>query len=362
MKPAAQSYICDLNPYQPGLPIELVARKHGLDPKDIIKLASNENPLGMSPKAKVALEKTIPDAHRYPEQYALTQALSAFYGVDPEMVIVGNGSNDVLDLVARTFLNDGDEAISSQYAFAVYPIATQSVGATNVIVPAKAYGHDLPAMLQAITPRTKVIWIANPNNPTGTFVAYVEVQQFLKQVSPEVVVVLDEAYYEYLAPEDRVKTTDWLDDYPNLIIVRTFSKVYGLAGLRIGYGIMSKEIASLISRVRQPFNVSTLAVAAATAALEDTAFVEKTVQLVNEGRKQLTQGLRALNLEYLPAYGNFVTFRVADAESVNLKLLKKGVIVRPLGGYHMADWLRVTIGLPRENKRFLHALSSVLAS
>lgn len=358
MKIQPQQYICDLSPYQPGMPIEQVVRERGLDPAMVVKLASNENPLGMSPKAKSALMQAIPDAHRYPEQHGLIQKLADRLTIEPAMIVLGNGSNDVLDLIARTYLNDGDEAISSQYAFAIYQIATQSCGATNVVVPSKNYGHDLGAMLRAVTPKTRVIWIANPNNPTGTFIPYGEIKEFLDQVPKGVIVVLDEAYYEYLSPEDRVDSLRWLADYPNLIITRTFSKIYGLAGLRIGYGGMSTEIASLLNRVRQPFNVNVLALAAATAALDDTGFIAESARVNTAGRIELLEGLTKLDCECLPAYGNFVTFQVKDAAKVNEALLNQGVIVRPLGGYGMPDWLRVTIGTAAENERFLQALST----
>lgn len=355
-------YVCDLQPYQPGLPIELVARQHGLDPAKVVKLASNENPLGMSPKARAALEDAAIEAHRYPDLYALTQKLAQKLGVNPSQIVLGNGSNDVLDLVAQTFLNDGDESVSSQYAFAVYPIATQSVGAKNVIVPAKEYGHDLDAMLAAITPKTKVIWIANPNNPTGTFIPYSAVKGFMGKVPANVAVVLDEAYYEYLDDTDRDDAVRWLAEHPNLIIARTFSKIYGLAGLRIGYAITSPEVAGLMNRVRQPFNANSLALAAATAALDDDAHVVKTREMAVKGREMLVKGLQNLGLECLPAYGNFVTFKVGDAARVNQQLLEQGVIVRPLAPYDMADWLRVTIGSERENGQFLQALAAVMVA
>ncbi len=358
----ALDYICDLNPYQPGLPVELVARQHGLDPANIVKLASNENPLGMSPKAKKALLGAVSEGHIYPDQYQLTQKLAKKLDVSAGHIVLGNGSNDVLDLVARTFLNEGDEAVSSQYAFSIYVIVTQSVGATNVVVPAKDYGHDLDAMLAAITPKTKVVWIANPNNPTGTFEPYERVKQFLAKVPRRVVVVLDEAYYEYLDPEERADTTKWLAEYPNLIITRTFSKAYGLAGLRIGYGIASPEIAELLNRVRQPFNANSLALAAAGAALDDDEFVAKSVGLNREGREQLTAGLQKLGLHCLPSFGNFVTFRVRNAAETNQNLLKRGIIIRPLAANGLPDWLRVTTGTKSQNVRFLRVLSGLTIS
>ena len=356
----ANSYICDLTPYQPGLPIELVARQYGIAARDIIKLASNENPLGPSPKALAALQKAESGMHRYPEQYALVQALAAHHSVDVSTIIIGNGSNDVLDLIARTYLKPGDEAVSSQYAFAVYQIATQSVGATNVVIPAQKFGHDPAAMQAAITPATKVVWIANPNNPTGTFWPSKTLKGFIEHVPSEVVIVLDEAYYEYLEPADRPDSLAWLHEHPNLLVVRTFSKVYGLAGLRIGYGIGAPDAIEVMNRVRQPFNANSLAVSAAAAALGDTDFVAKSFTLNHTEKSALRAGLRDLGLEVLPAYGNFVTFKVAEAKAVNEALLHRGVIVRPLDSYGMADWLRVTVGLPAENQRFMESLRAVI--
>ncbi len=360
MKPTPQQYVCDLAPYSPGLPIDVVARKHNLDPAQVIKLASNENPLGMSPKAQEAVRAALADAHRYPDQYALLQALAHKHDIAPSQIVLGNGSNDVLDVIARTFLNDGDEAVSSQYAFAIYQIATQSVGAANVIVSAKEYGHDLDAMLAAVTAKTKVIWIANPNNPTGTLIPYADLRQFLAQVPRTVVVVLDEAYYEYLADDERENAVAWLADYPNLIITRTFSKAYGLAGLRIGYGIASTEVAELLNRIRQPFNVNNFALAAAAASVDDDQFVAYIRQINSDGRKQLIDELTGLGLRCMPAYGNFVTVRLDHATQICEKLMAEGVIVRPLAGYGLADWLRVSVGTEHENQRFVDALKKLL--
>lgn len=356
----SKQYIADLHPYQPGLPIEVVARRYNLKPGQIIKLASNENPLGMSPKAKAALIRSLSGIHRYPDQYHLTQKLAQKFTVDPKMIVLGSGSNDVLDLVARAFLGTGDEAILSAYAFPVYAIATQSAGATKVIVPAKDFGHDLPAMAKAITPKTRVIWIANPNNPTGTFISYGEVEQFLRQVPKRVAVVLDEAYCEYLEDVDRKDTTRWLQAHPNLIITRTFSKIYGLAGLRVGYGLATSQIIELLQRVRLPFNVTVPALSAAIAALDDDDFMTRSRTVNTQGKKQLRTGLAKLGLEHLPAYGNFVTFKVTDASSVHERLLSQGVILRPLAANGLPEWLRVTIGTQADNRRFLQAMEQAL--
>lgn len=360
MTAQAQPYICDLTPYQPGSPIEKIVREYGLDPASVIKLASNENPLGMSPKAKRALKLAIDEAYQYPEQHNLAQALAGQYAIDPASIVIGNGSNDVLDLIARTFLGEGAEAISAQYAFAIYAIATQSVGAANVVVPAKAYGHDLGAMLQAVTPKTRVIWIANPNNPTGTFIPYTTIKQFLANVPKNVLIVLDEAYYEYLPPKNQADTISWLKQYSNLILVRTFSKVYGLAGLRTGYGLAHPDVIDLLQRVRQPFNVNRLALAAATAALQDHTFVRQSRLSNSNGRKQLIEGLHKLGLEIIAGEGNFVTCMVPPNSKVSERLLAHGIIVRPLGGYGLPHHIRITIGTAAQNQRFLNALRQII--
>ena len=323
----ALSYVRAISPYQPGKPITELAREMGIPVDKILKLASNENPLGMSPKAKKAVEAAIGGIERYPDQFDLIKAVAGHCGVAQNQVVLGNGSNDVLDLVARVFLAPGRSAIFAQHAFAVYPLATLSTGAELISTPARNYGHDLDAMRAAIRPDTRIVWIANPNNPTGNFVPYPEVRAFLEAVPKDVVVVLDEAYNEYLPPADRVDTASWINDFPNLVVCRTLSKIYGLAGLRIGYALASAEVADLMNRVRQPFNVNNLALA---------------------------------GLEYIKPHGNFVTFKVGDGAAVNQKLLQQGVIVRPIGGYGLPEWLRVTIGAEPENARFLEALEKAL--
>lgn len=356
----AKDYICDLTPYQPGLPIERIMRESSVKLESIIRLDSNENPLGPSPKARAAFGEASKTVNRYPEQFSLVSSLARHYGVDSAMVVVGNGSNDILDIIARTYLGAGDEAISTQYSFAIYAIATQSTGARNVVVPAKSFGHDLPAMLRAITPRTKLIWIDNPGNPTGTFVPYAELREFLREVPAHVMVVLDEAYYEYLDDTDQADSISWLKEHPNLIPVRTFSKIYGLAGLRVGFCIAAPEVAELLNRVRQPYNVNNLALVAAKAALTDREFVERSRNLVQEGKRLLIAELRELHLETLPAFGNFISFRAVNGQALRAALLSKGVIIRPLDGYGMTDWLRLTVGLPEENKRFIEVLKACL--
>ena len=356
----ALSYVRAISPYQPGKPITELAREMGLPVESIVKLASNENPLGMSPKARQAVEAAIGGIERYPDQFDLIAKVAAKAGVSQQQVVLGNGSNDVLDLIARVFLAPGRSAVFSRHAFAVYPLATLSAGAELIVTPAKDFGHDLAAMQAAIRPDTRIVWIANPNNPTGNFLPYSAVRAFLTAVPRDVVVVLDEAYNEYIPPADRVDTAAWIAEFPNLVVCRTFSKIYGLAGLRVGYALASAEVADLMNRVRQPFNVNNLALAAACAALDDLAFVEQSYTLNRDGMAQIVAGLSALGLEYIPSHGNFVTFKAGDGAAVNQKLLQQGVIVRPIGGYGMPEWLRVTIGTAGENARFLEALAKAL--
>ena len=356
----ALSYVRAISPYQPGKPITELAREMGIPVEKIIKLASNENPLGMSPKARKAVEVAIGGIERYPDQFDLIKAVAERCGVAQNQVVLGNGSNDVLDLIARVFLAPGRSAVFAQYAFAVYPLATLSTGAELIATPAKDYGHDLNAMRAAIRPDTRIVWIANPNNPTGNFLPYPEVRAFLEMVPKDVIVVLDEAYNEYIAPAERLDTAAWIKDFPNLVVTRTFSKIFGLAGLRVGYALASTEVADLMNRIRQPFNVNNLAIAAAVAALDDHAFVTESYELNRCGMAQLVAGLKRLGLEHIPSHGNFVTFKAADAAAVNQKLLKQGIIIRPIAGYGLPDWLRVTIGTESDNARFLEALEKAL--
>lgn len=356
----APAYIRAISPYVPGKPITELAREMGLPVERIVKLASNENPLGMSPKARAAVENAVAGIERYPDNFELTRAIAERLGVAMEQVVLGNGSNDVLDLAARVFLAPGRSAVFSQHAFAVYPLATMSAGAECVAVPARHYGHDLAAMGAALRPDTRVVWIANPNNPTGNFLPQAGVRAFIAGVPKDVAVVLDEAYNEYLAPADRADTVAWIREFPNLIVTRTFSKIYGLAGLRVGYAVAAPEVADLLNRVRQPFNVNNLALAAALAALDDHVFIAESYELNRNGMAQIVAGLKRLGLEHIPSHGNFVTFAVTDGAAVNRKLLQQGVIVRPIGGYGLPNHLRVTVGLERENARFLEALEQAL--
>jgi histidinol-phosphate aminotransferase len=356
----ALQYVRAISPYQPGKPITELAREMGIPVEKIVKLASNENPLGMSPKAKLAVEAAIGGIERYPDQFDLIKAVADRCAVAQSQVVLGNGSNDVLDLIARVFLAPGRSAVFSQHAFAVYPLATLSTGAELIETPAKNFGHDLGAMQAAIRPDTRIVWIANPNNPTGNFLPYPEVRRFLDSVPKDVIVVLDEAYNEYLPPAERVDTAAWIKDFQNLVITRTFSKIFGLAGLRVGYALASVEVAGLMNRVRQPFNVNNLAIAAAVAALDDDQFVAASYELNRRGMDQLVAGLQRLSLEHIPSHGNFVTFKAGNGAAVNQKLLQQGVIVRPIGGYGLPEWLRVTIGTEPDNARFLDALEKAL--
>jgi histidinol-phosphate aminotransferase len=351
-------------PYQPGKPIGELAREMGLAAEEIIKLASNENPLGISPLAKAAVERALAELHLYPDGngHALKTALARRLGVDMAQIVLGNGSNDVLELTARLFLGPRASAVYAQHAFAVYPLVTQACGAIGIEVPAKAYGHDLPAMAAAIRDDTRVVFIANPNNPTGTLLEADELHAFLRRVPADVAVVLDEAYGEYLDPGQRAPSLQWLAEFPNLIVTRTFSKAYGLAGLRVGYALARPEVADLLNRLRQPFNVNSLALAAAEAALDDADFLAASKRVNDAGRAQLSEGFRRLGLAYIPSWGNFVCVRVGDAARVYRELLRRGVIVRPVGNYGLPEHLRVSVGTEAQNARFLAALAEVIAA
>jgi histidinol-phosphate aminotransferase len=357
------SYVRSIAPYQPGKPISELAREMGLKEESIVKLASNENPRGIGPRTRAAIEQAIADVARYPDGngHDLKTALSRRYGVEPGAIVLGNGSNDVLELVALAFLGPGRAAVLSQHCFAVYPLATQARGARTIAVPAKSYAHDLDAMAAAIDDETYVCWVANPNNPTGTHARPDELEAFVRRVPERVILVIDEAYNEYLAPELKSETVKWLKRHPNLVITRTFSKAYGLAGLRVGYALAHPSVADIMNRVRQPFNVNSLALVAATAALDDMEFVAKSYVANLAGMRQIEEGARKLGLEWIPSHGNFITLRVGKAGEVFKRLLKRGVIVRPVGGgYQLPEHLRVTIGTEAENERFLIALAASL--
>lgn len=364
----APSHVRAIALYQPGKPISELAREMDLAESDIIKLASNENPLGASPRVLAAIENVIMEIARYPDGngFALKTALARKHGVALNQIVLGNGSNDVLELAARAFLTPHTSAVYSQHAFAVYPLATQAMGARGIEAPAKDFGHDPEAMLAAIarasdtdTP-TRILFVANPNNPTGTLLEPAALLDLIERVPRHVLVVLDEAYTEYLPEELKSDSTGWLKRFPNLIVTRTFSKAYGLAGLRVGYGLASPQVADMMNRVRQPFNVNSLAQAGVLAAMEDDAFLDECLEINRAGMEQLTEGFQRLALDYIPSYGNFVAVRVGDAAGVNHGLLKQGVIVRPIANYGMPEHLRVSVGLAGENRIFLQALERVL--
>lgn len=390
--------IASLQPYRPGKPIEELERELGIT--GIVKLASNENPLGPGAMAREAIRRAIGELGRYPDGngFALKQALASHLTgqdrdspvtITPEMITLGNGSNDVLELIARVFATPAHEIIFSQHAFAVYPLVTQAIGARGIVVPALNWGHDLPAMLEAIGERTRIVFIANPNNPTGTWVDARALDTFLRLVPDTVLVVVDEAYREYapekcpeknnasgphpaggpwkkgyeesLEPRCYPDCAAWLSRYPNLIVTRTFSKAHGLAGLRIGYGLSHPDVADLLNRIRQPFNVNSAALTAAVAALADTGHMRETRRINEIGYEQLTSAFHRLGLEYIPSMGNFITVHVGrSGEAVYGLLLKEGVIVRPIGNYGLPDHLRVSIGTEQENTIFIKALEKCL--
>jgi histidinol-phosphate aminotransferase len=359
-------YVRAIAPYQAGKPISEVAREFGLDEASIVKLASNENPFGLPESSRQAMALAAAELGRYPDAnaFGLKAALATRYDVPADWITLGNGSNDILEIAAHAFVQNGEAVVYSQYSFAVYALATQGVGGRAIVVPAREYGHDLDAMAAAIDAGTRLVYLANPNNPTGTFIPAPRIEAFLDKVPAHVVVVLDEAYNEYLAPENQFESALWVRKYSNLVVSRTFSKAYGLAGLRVGFAIAQPAVTDLMNRIRQPFNVNTLAQAAAIAALNDQEFLQKGARNNLEGYRQLTAAFDELGLEYVPSYGNFVLVKVGADEGagarVNLALLKQGVIVRPVANYGLPQWLRISIGLPHENATFIAALKKAL--
>lgn len=354
-----------LHPYQPGKPISELERELGL--KEIIKLASNENPLGASPAALRAITAASNDVWLYPDGggFALKRALTELHQVEMSQITLGNGSSDLLEFAVRVFVQPGDEVLFSQHSFAIYPIVTQAVGGVGVEAPAKDWGYDLDALQRCVTDKTRVIFIANPNNPTGTWVDGKALESFVRNVPKDILIVLDEAYYDYahhlIGDEWYPDTVPWIKRYPNVVVTRTFSKSYGLAGLRVGYAISSPEVADLLNRVRPPFNVNLLALAAAEAALGDETHLRKTVELNAAGLKQLTQAFDEMELSYIPSVGNFICVDVGrEAAPLYQALLKQGVIVRPVANYAMPNHLRVSVGLPEQNAKFIAALKKSL--
>ncbi len=355
-----------LQPYQPGKPIEELQRELGLD--HIVKLASNENPLGLSEKVKSAItdSRVLTELTRYPDGagFELKSKLSDHYGVSSDQITLGNGSNDVLNLIGLSFIDKDASVIFSEHAFVVYPILTQFLGAKAIAVPAKEYGHDLNGMLAAIDENTKVIFIANPNNPTGSWLSHQAVKEFLNKVPEHIIVVLDEAYSEYIASDDfgqgYADGLSLLKEFPNLIVTRTFSKAFGLAGLRCGLALSSAQIADVLNRVREPFNVNSLAQIAAMTVLDDKHYLTEGVAVNNAGREQIERALNELSLNFIPSQGNFLTFDTGvNAQDIYQQLLSLGVIVRPIAPYGLPQHLRVSIGLQQENSTFIDALQAL---
>ncbi|MFP6796539.1 MAG: histidinol-phosphate transaminase [Pseudomonadales bacterium] len=352
--------VLELAPYQPGKPLEELSREMGIS--DAIKLASNENPRGPGLRVREALADAIASVSRYPDStgYRLKRLLANRLDVDEAQITLGNGSNDVLELAARVALSPGSVGVVDEYCFVVYPLAIAAAHGELARIPSVDWGHDLEEMLAAIDALTRIVYIANPNNPTGTWVSKNSLQKFLERVPERVWVVLDEAYFEYVDRADYPNGIKLLDDYPNLIVTRTFSKIHGLAALRIGYSVTSSDFADLMNRIRQPFNVNTLALAAAEAALGDDAYVDASRQLNTTGMNFMVDGLSNMGHTVIPSAGNFITFECGKASrGLYEGLLERGVIVRPLGNYGMYEHLRVTVGLPDENERFLKALSQI---
>jgi histidinol-phosphate aminotransferase len=348
--------------YQPGRPIEEVARELGLDVNSIIKLASNENPFGPSPRALTAMQKALAGLNLYPDgnAYYLKQKLAGKLGVESTNLIFGNGSNEIIEFVGHALLGPGTEVVVSQYCFAVYPIVTRMFGAELVTVPAKNYAHDLPAMLQAITPRTRVVFVANPNNPTGTLARREDILQLVNQVPPHVLLAMDEAYIEFL--DDAVDLVPLIraGTHRNLLLMRTFSKIYGLAGLRIGYGVAHPDLIAAFEKVRQPFNINSMAQVAALAALDDDEHCRKTRANNAQGLQLFERACRDLKLECIPSFANFILVRVGNGMRVFEALQKLGIITRPMGGYQLPEWIRISIGTAEENHRCLAGLQKVL--
>ena len=348
--------------YSPGRPIEEVARELGLSADSVIKLASNENPLGPSPAALAAMEKVLKHLHLYPDGNAfyLKQKLAQKLGVGPEHLILGNGSNEIIEFVGHALMQPGTDVVASQYCFAVYPIVTHLFGANLIMVPARYYGHDLPAMLKALTPKTKVMFVANPNNPTGTLAPRGDVVQLVAEVPDDLLLVMDEAYIDFLEETVDLLPLIRANSKSNLLLMRTFSKIFGLAGLRLGYGIGHPELIAALEKVRQPFNINTLAQAGAQAALDDQGHLARTRANNALGLDYLQNSFRSLGLEFIPSHANFVLVRVGEGQRVFEEMQKLGVITRPMGGYQLPEWIRVTVGTTDQNARCIVALKKVL--
>lgn len=352
----AHQHILKLVSYEPGKPVEELAREMGLQPEEIIKLASNENPLGPSPKALAAMRDALDRAHFYPDGggWALRNAIAEKLGLARENVVLGNGSNEIIEFIGHAFLRPGDEVITARHAFAVYTLMAQLFGAKTVEVPDPGFTHDLNAMLAAVSLRTRQVFIANPNNPTGTMVGQQEIDRFMDRVPDDVLVIFDEAYYEFLdSPPDVLK---FVREGRNVVVMRTFSKIQGLAGLRIGYGLASQEIADVLQKTRQPFNANSIAQAGALAGIYDEEYMQKTRELTHEGREFLQGEFSSMGLEFVPSAANFVLLRVGDGDKVFQALLRRGVIVRAMRSYKLPEWIRVSVGTMEQNRRFMAEL------
>lgn len=361
----ARKALESISPYVAGKPIEETAREYGLDPSRIVKLASNENPLGMSPAAREAAVAALTHGSIYPDGAAVNvrEAAAAFAGVSPDQVIVGNGSDEILGLIARTVLGEGDRCVYSQYSFSVYELSAQECGAECVEVPARDFAVDLEAMLAEIDERTRLVYITNPNNPTGLPLDPAALLSFLERVPPKCVVVLDEAYTDFMDEKLRTDSFGWIARFPNLLVTRTFSKAYGLAGLRAGFGVASAELVAMMNRIRPPFNMNSAAQAAAVAALADQEFLKTVVASNTKERARLEAFFDELSLAYLPSQANFLMVRIGpEALRVNVEMLKKGVILRPLKSYSLPEYIRISVGSPEENTVFMKAFRETLAA
>jgi histidinol-phosphate aminotransferase len=356
----ANRFVCDLVAYEPGKPIDETARELGLDPRDIVKVASNENPLGPSPRAKEAMRAALEEAHIYPDggAYRLRTDIAERFGLGRENVVVGNGSNEIIELLCHTFLNRDAELIAAEHAFVVYKLMATLFGAKYVEVPDPGFVHDLDAMADAITPQTRLVFIANPNNPTGTVVGQEAIDRFMERVPEHVVVAFDEAYHEFLySPPDTLK---YVREGRNVCVLRTCSKIHGLAALRVGYGLASEGVADLLQKARQPFNVNAVAQAGALAALADEEHIARTREVNRQGLTFYETAFAARGLNYVPSVANFVLVQVGDGDAVFRDMLQQGVIVRAMRGYKLPDWVRISIGTPEQNRRCLEVLDSVL--
>jgi histidinol-phosphate aminotransferase len=353
-------YIRSLIPYEPGKPIEEVEREYGISGS--VKLASNENPLGPSPRALAVLRERLPELHLYPDGdcFYLKRALAQKLGVQPDRLIFGNGSNEIIELAARTFMRPGDEAVMAEQAFVVYELIVQAVGGKRKTVPLKNFTHDLAAIADAVTPQTRLVFLANPNNPTGTIYRRRDWEAFLERISPDVLIIVDEAYFEYVEEADYPNSLDYHARHPAILTLRTFSKLYGLAGLRIGYGIGAKDVIALMQRVRQPFNVNAPAQWAALAALDDTEHVQRSLGVNQQGVKYLQTEFARLGLSYVPSQANFILVRVGNGHEVFQRLLQQGVIVRPMVGYKFPEHVRVTVGSMAQNQKLIGALERLI--